>query len=94
MSKYDKIIELNREKSDEKIAATKLAIRKILEDRDRISVPQLMKMTGLSRGFFYKNPMCGLRSARRLNSGPEPLPYAGMSSIKLWEEGTHCWSSR
>ncbi len=48
MSKYDKIIELNREKSDEKIAVAKLAIRKIREDRDRISVSQLMKMTGLS----------------------------------------------
>lgn len=57
MSKYDKIIELNRKKSDEKIAAAKLAIRKILEDRGRISVPQLMKMTELSRGFFYKNPV-------------------------------------
>lgn len=57
MSKYDKMIELNREKSDEKIAAAKLAIRKMLEDGDRISVPQLMKMTGLSRGFFYKNPI-------------------------------------
>lgn len=57
MSKYDKMIELNREKSDEKIAAAKLAIRKMLEEGDRISVPQLMKMTGLSRGFFYKNPV-------------------------------------
>ncbi len=57
MSKYDKMIELNREKSDEKIATAKLAIRKMLEEGDRISVPQLMKMTGLSRGFFYKNPV-------------------------------------
>ena len=54
MNKYDK---MNREKSDEKIAAAKLAIRKMLEDGDRISIPQLMKMTGLSRGFFYKNPV-------------------------------------
>ena len=29
----------------------------MLEDGDRISIPQLMKMTGLSRGFFYKNPI-------------------------------------
>ncbi len=57
MSKYDKMIELNREKSDEKIATAKLAIRRMLEEGDRISVPQLMKMTGLSRGFFYKNPV-------------------------------------
>lgn len=55
MNKYDKMIELNREKSDEKIAVAKLAIRKMLEEGDRITIPQLMKMTGLSRGFFYKN---------------------------------------
>ncbi len=57
MSKCDKMIELNWEKSDEKIAAAKQAIRRMLEEGDRISVPQLMKMTGLSRGFFYKNPI-------------------------------------
>lgn len=54
MSKYDKMIELNREKSDEKIAAAKLAIRKMLEEGDRISIPQLMKMTGLSEGSFIR----------------------------------------
>lgn len=56
MSKYDKMIEINRVRSDEKITSARAAIRKLLEDGDRISVPQLMKMTGLSRGFFYKNP--------------------------------------
>lgn len=55
MSKYDKMIETNRVRSDEKITAARTAIRKLLEDGERISVPQLMKMTGLSRGFFYKN---------------------------------------
>ena len=55
MSKYDRMIEINKERSDEKIASAKRAIRKLLEDGERISVPQLMKMTGLSRGFFYKN---------------------------------------
>lgn len=55
MSKYDRMIEINKERSNEKIAAAKRAIRKLLEDGERISVPQLMKMTGLSRGFFYKN---------------------------------------
>lgn len=45
----------NKERSDEKVASAKRAIRKLMEDGERISVPQLMKMTGLSRGFFYKN---------------------------------------
>lgn len=55
MSKYDKMIEVNRERSDVKIESAKLAIRKLMEDGERISIPKLMKMTGLSRGFFYKN---------------------------------------
>lgn len=55
MSKYDRMIETNKERSDEKVASAKRAIRKLMEDGERISVPQLMKMTGLSRGFFYKN---------------------------------------
>lgn len=55
MSKYDRMIETNKERSDEKVASAKRAIRKLMEDGERISMPQLMKMTGLSRGFFYKN---------------------------------------
>ena len=55
MSKYDRMIEINKDRSNQKIYAAKTAIRKLLEDGERISVPQLMKMTGLSRGFFYKN---------------------------------------
>lgn len=56
MSKYDKMVEENQKKSKEKIAAARYAIREMLEDQERISVPKLMKRTGLSRGFFYKNP--------------------------------------
>ena len=51
------MIEMNRERSDEKIAAAKLAIRKLLDQGERVSVPQLVKMTGASIGFFYKNPI-------------------------------------
>ena len=57
MNKYDRMIEMNRERSDEKIAAAKLAIRKLLDQGERVSVPQLVKMTWASRGFFYKNPI-------------------------------------
>lgn len=56
MSKYDKMVEENQKKSKEKIATARYAIREMLEDQERISVPKLMKRTGLSRGFFYKNP--------------------------------------
>lgn len=56
MSKYDKMLEENRKKSEDKIGAAKLAIRDMIENGEKISVPKLMKKTGLSRGFFYKNP--------------------------------------
>lgn len=57
MIKYDKMIAINREHSDEKIIRAKTAIQKMLDSGERISVPRLMEATGLSRGFFYKNPI-------------------------------------
>ena len=56
MSKYDKMIEENQRKSKEKIELALQAIQDMLANKERISVPKLMKKTGLSRGFFYKNP--------------------------------------
>ena len=44
MSKYDKMLEVNHKQSVEKIQRAKLAIQEMIEE------------TGLSRGFFYKNP--------------------------------------
>mgnify|MGYP000214154451 FL=1 len=54
MSKYDKMIEENQRKSKEKIELALQAIQDMLANKERISVPKLMKKTGLSRGFFYK----------------------------------------
>ena len=56
MSKYDKMIEENQRKSKETIELALQAIQDMLANKERISVPKLMKKTGLSRGFFYKNP--------------------------------------
>lgn len=33
----------------------KAAIREMIEDEEKVTIPKLMKKTGLSRGFFYKN---------------------------------------
>ncbi len=55
MNKYDNMLAVNRERSREKIANAKIAIWKMMEDGERVSVPKLTKLTGLSRGFFYKN---------------------------------------
>lgn len=42
--------------SVEKIQRAKLAIQEMIEEEDKVTVPKLMQKTGLSRGFFYKNP--------------------------------------
>ena len=57
MSKYDNMIEKNRKVSEEKIARAKSAIREMIEEEEKVTIPKLMKKTGLSRGFFYKNPI-------------------------------------
>ena len=56
MSKYDKMLELNKRKSEEKVERAILAIRTMVLEKEKVSVPALMQKTGLSRGFFYKNP--------------------------------------
>lgn len=56
MKKYDKMIERNRKESEEKILRAVQAIRQLVLEQERISVPKLVRITGLSRGFFYKNP--------------------------------------
>lgn len=56
MNKYDNMIERNRKVSEEKIARAKSAIREMIEEEEKVTIPKLMKKTGLSRGFFYKNP--------------------------------------
>ena len=58
MNKYDKMIEENQKKSKEKIELAQRTIQDMISNKERISVPKLMKKTGLSRGFFYKNPNC------------------------------------
>ena len=42
--------------SVEKIQRAKLTIQEMIEEEDKVTVPKLMQKTGLSRGFFYKNP--------------------------------------
>lgn len=56
MNKYDKMVACNRKISNEKIRRANQVIWDMLEDCERITVAKLIERTGLSRGFFYKNP--------------------------------------
>ena len=56
MSKYDRMVSLNRQISEEKVELARRTIFEMLDEGEKISVPKLIVKTGLSRGFFYKNP--------------------------------------
>ena len=56
MNKYDKMLAVNKKASDEKIERARKAIFELMDDKEKVTVPKLMERTGLSRGFFYKNP--------------------------------------
>lgn len=57
MNKYDKMIALNKETSKVKVELARKTILEMMEDGVKVTVPKLMAKTGLSRGFFYKNPI-------------------------------------
>ncbi|MCM1307336.1 MAG: DUF6262 family protein [Butyrivibrio sp.] len=56
MSKYDAMIACNRKVSVQKIELAQKTILDMMDKQEKITVPKLMAQTGLSRGFFYKNP--------------------------------------
>lgn len=43
--------------SEEKVTSAVNTIREMVVEKEKVSIPKLMKKTGLSRGFFYKNPI-------------------------------------
>lgn len=53
--KYDRIVEINKNKCQQNVELVNREIQKMLERRERISVTALAEYTGLSRGFFYQN---------------------------------------
>ena len=55
MAKYDKMNEVNRQESEKKIQLAIAEIRRIASEGNAISVSDLSRNTGLSKGFFYKN---------------------------------------
>ena len=55
--KYDKMIEITQAESQRKMEIAKKAISGMLDNMERITVAELVKRTGLSRGFLYKNQM-------------------------------------
>ena len=71
MKNYDRMLEINRSTSRDKIEKAKLEITQMLKTDTEVSVCELVKRTGLSRGFFYKNEEVyeALERARDLQKG-------------------------
>ncbi|NBH15472.1 hypothetical protein D3Z36_15120 [Lachnospiraceae bacterium] len=55
MAKYDRMNEANKQESKRKIEFAIAEIRKAASEGNAISVSDLSRNTGLSKGFFYKN---------------------------------------
>lgn len=71
MTKYDRMVATNRATSEAKIAKAKAEIAKMVSENIQVTVGELVKRTGLSRGFYYKNEeVCrALENARDLQDG-------------------------
>jgi len=71
VTKYDRMVATNRATSEAKIAKAKAEIAKMVSENIQVTVGELVKRTGLSRGFFYKNEeVCrALENARDLQDG-------------------------
>lgn len=93
MNKYDTMIALNKKASEEKIDKAKKAIWKMLDEGEKVTVPKLMAKTGVSRGFFYKNPVVRKeidRAVQQQVGMVDPKRYIGdmvlKSRIELLEQ--------
>lgn len=73
MNRYDKMLEINKRTSEQKIEQAKKVIFELMAEGERVTVPKLMEKTGLSRGFFYKNQIVRVELERVMSQ------QAGMS---------------
>lgn len=66
--KYDKIVEISIEKSKQNALIVTKEIKKMLENKERISIAKLEKRTGFSNSFFYRNQAVheAIENARRI----------------------------
>ena len=51
--KYDKMVSINREKSQEKIALAKRTIDEMLERKEKVTIAALARYTGVIERIFF-----------------------------------------
>lgn len=71
MKSYEKMVEVNRIRSERMENTAIEAMRKKYEVQEQVSIVALVEETGLSRGFFYKNERVRteLRRLQKLQAG-------------------------
>ena len=55
MNKFDKMVQENKVRCEEKKILAIETIRKLVKNKEHVSIVELSKQTGLSKSFFYKN---------------------------------------
>ena len=88
--KYDKMIAVNKAESEQKIKRAMQAIEDMSARGFQISVTELARWTGLSRGFFYKNMQVRQKLEEAANRPPvaevwQPPQEKEVDSSKLQE---------
>lgn len=71
MANYSNMVKENKQKSDEMINLALNTISEMVTDGEKVTVADLVRRTGFSRAFFYKNDtVCNsLREAQTLQTG-------------------------
>ena len=71
MKSYEKMVEVNRIRSERMENTAIEVMRKKYESQEQVSIVALVEETGLSRGFFYKNERVRteLRRLQKLQAG-------------------------
>ena len=98
--KYDKMIAVNKAESEQKIKKAIWAIDDMSARGMPISVTELVRWTGLSRGFFYKNEQVrqkleeAIKQPRRIDvqQSSEERNVAGHNFQELKKDFNSCQS--
>lgn len=86
--KYDKMVAITQEESYRKIKTAMMAIKEMQEGMEQITVSALVKKTGLSRGFFYKNPIVRAElDQAKCRASSSDYKFKTESSKNNWEVG-------
>ena len=71
MAKHTKMVANNKSKSDEMLNLSLTTISEMLQDGEKVQISELVRRTGFSRSYFYKNEIVGnaINEAIKMQTG-------------------------